>query len=183
MHKLRTVLPTLVALSLVSIPAYGSGQGLLRDDIELVKRVANNAQQKTQAQFKESLERLKRCMHGDCTRAEALKTVRDLSIAVGVVIPATYVTGAGLKKLAEWVYYAGAGAKAVAKKAARPYYKFYIGEEVWVIDGNHKLVGSGYVQSYLGHDFVVDVQVWDELNSEYGATKMGTYPASLLELY
>lgn len=55
------------------------------------------AQEKTIKQFNTSLDRFKRCMHGKCTKGEALKAARDLGIAGMIAITASYGLGTALE--------------------------------------------------------------------------------------
>ncbi len=55
-------------------------------------------------QFDASVGRFKRCLHGKCTKVEALKAARDVGIAAVAAVTALYLTGIALQKGAKAAY-------------------------------------------------------------------------------
>lgn len=62
------------------------------------KSYARIAKEKAAKQFNDSYDRFKRCIHGNCTKIEALKVARDLGAAALLLITVMYGAGAIINK-------------------------------------------------------------------------------------
>jgi hypothetical protein len=100
MNKLRTIL-SLALVALMSVPAYGAEAMQVEQPQGMVaksKQAVSNAKKRALKQFDESVDRFKRCIRGKCTKMEALKVARDVTIAAAATIAAMYVTGVAMEK-------------------------------------------------------------------------------------
>ncbi len=68
------------------------------------EKVQAGVKEKVVQQFEESLNRLKRCFKGQCTKVEALKAARDLGVTAVGVITVLYITGSAFQQAAETAY-------------------------------------------------------------------------------
>ncbi len=66
--------------------------------------LTNTAKAKALKQFNETLNRFKKCLHGKCTKMEALKVARDLGIAATAVIIGLYSLGTVIEKSSHALY-------------------------------------------------------------------------------
>ncbi len=63
-----------------------------------ISKAIRTAKEKSMKQLDESVQRLKRCIKLQCTRWEALKAARDVTIAAAAVIAAMYGAGTALRE-------------------------------------------------------------------------------------
>ena len=49
--------------------------------------------------YYESLDRFRRCIRGNCTKMEGLRTARDLGLAAALVVAGMYAAGRGAKRI------------------------------------------------------------------------------------
>jgi hypothetical protein len=81
---------TIVALFTISMNSFGA---------ETTTPVVNDTiKAKVMGQLKESIDRLQRCLTGKCTKVEALKAARDVSITAAAAVAALYGIGTALQK-------------------------------------------------------------------------------------
>ena len=69
---------------------------------ERISKAVGTAKEKATKQLDESVKRFKRCIKLQCTKGEALKATRDVSIAISAAIAAMYGIGTALKEGAEF---------------------------------------------------------------------------------
>ncbi len=93
-HLIITVLAT--AIMVGSVPLHAR-EGRISRARRIVKEKVSAAKEKATKQLDESLDRFKRCIKLQCTRWEALKAARDVTIAAAAVIAAMYGTGTVLQ--------------------------------------------------------------------------------------
>lgn len=115
-------------------------------------------------QFNESYNRFQQCLHGKCTKGQALKVARDLGIAAAAVITTMYIAGGVFKKGANYIYRGGEQlqrpGKFIYEKASRVVYPFKKGD--WVkYRGPLGEIISGEVISYDPLKRTVKVQNYD----------------------
>jgi hypothetical protein len=67
---------------------------------QTISDYARNAKQSAVNAFNNSVDRMKRCIKGQCTKMEALKVARDLGIAASAAIATMYAAGAGIRRMA-----------------------------------------------------------------------------------
>ncbi len=100
---------------------------------ERISKVVHTAKEKSMKQLDESVQRLKRCIKLQCTKWEAAKAGRDVSIAIAAAIAAMYGTGTLLQKGAVFAEKrrmpSGEGSYFAPERATRvPYYAYKAGE-------------------------------------------------------
>ena len=97
MKKTHLIIAVLAAAIMVSSVPLHAREGRISKARRIVKEKVSAAKEKATKQLDESLDRFKRCIKLQCTRWEALKAARDVTIAAAAVIAAMYGTGTVLQ--------------------------------------------------------------------------------------
>lgn len=93
-HLITAALATAIMVS--SVPLHAR-EGRISRATRIAKEKVSAAKEKAIKQLDESLDRFKRCIKLQCTRGEALKAGRDVTIAIATLIAAMYGTGTVLQ--------------------------------------------------------------------------------------
>ncbi len=97
MKKTHLIIAVLAAAIMVSSVPLHAREGRISKARRIVKEKVSAAKEKATKQLDESLDRFKRCIKLQCTRWEALKAARDVTIAAAAVIATMYGAGTVLQ--------------------------------------------------------------------------------------